>query len=856
MINGQLYVKRNGDSISGAIDVSVTNLLDGIDTAQFAVPNPSRNLLTTWEGYIEDDITIWVYRSAGTDPLIFEGYIESVISREDKIVVNCNDEKAKYRNVIAGSSTGDFSTIEAEGKISVVNNTILTCTDEEGNAFSWTTDEFEDYYVIVDDTSANEYSIALENHDGGDQGYVGYDGTSINHDSENNDYTEVEFEPDGTPWAMQTICNDTTLSYMSIHLEVENANNGLNRIALTSNVTRVRVQFIGYLNLYHGDGTVSAGKQLEVKILMHPDNDGGAGGTYLVIENAKRYFLEANGTNNEFDIVIDQEFIVDATSDIFKNNEGTYWEQGFFTMVFQNFDAEDSGIDTQVIIAMRALQITVYYNTATHSQLNELITDNTSTSILSATNFSTEGVSANDTFTVAIPAATILDRLRIGNPSANMPSLPILLDTTIEKGVAMRYKGATTYDVMLAFCEQFTLHQFTDYNGNQNSVHLAKYADMTEVATAVSGFTQAYQLETPNNKYGHIMVIWKDSMVQKEVDASIKKIHTVFRKDILTQSVAEQLAEDLATEFATFQRAFQLDFEGWNEQLYRVGYLYDVTLEGESYTNLVCRRVSYTQDGSNGMLIRNIFLGGGHTPPDEWHAYMFGTILREMKNTKSTDASTTYSAIRWHNQLNGIGSSDHHAPVTVTDATSCVTLSTQAITVNVKDEDTMASDSATHLATQQSIKAYVDTMQACGSANKRWAPLLPAGELAATLDWNIKANKIDNQSTSGPIYFAWDLGLPLIVNGLHLYIDAVRIGVVDADANNYVDVLVMYYLDKNGGALKLNDGTNRTSADEYTYTLTAASTENYRGVRVQITAQIDTANALDISTVEVEYYYA
>ena len=40
-----------------------------------------------------------------------------------------------------------------------------------------------------------------------------------------------------------------------------------------------------------------------------------------------------------------------------------------------------------------------------------------------------------------------------------------------------------------------------------------------------------------------------------------------------------------------------------------------------------------------------------------------------------------------------------------------LTLTGTDFDVDVKDEDNMASDSATHLATQQSIKAYVDTLE-------------------------------------------------------------------------------------------------------------------------------------------------
>ena len=97
---------------------------------------------------------------------------------------------------------------------------------------------------------------------------------------------------------------------------------------------------------------------------------------------------------------------------------------------------------------------------------------------------------------------------------------------------------------------------------------------------------------------------------------------------------------------------------------------------------------------------------------------------------------------------------------------------------------------------------------------------------------------------------------PTVKGGLKLYVDDMRIGVQDADATNYVTAVYIYGMNYTG-ATEINvSGTNRTSANTYTYAFAAVDASSYDSVLVRVLVVTADAAALDLTSVELLCYYA
>lgn len=98
--------------------------------------------------------------------------------------------------------------------------------------------------------------------------------------------------------------------------------------------------------------------------------------------------------------------------------------------------------------------------------------------------------------------------------------------------------------------------------------------------------------------------------------------------------------------------------------------------------------------------------------------------------------------------------------------------------------------------------------------------------------------------------------LPVTKGTKSLYIDAIIIGVEDADAGDYIDNAYLKKWTAYGtSSTEQTDATNRTSAAEVEFSFTAEDLSDAKRVVVQVDVVATDANDLDISYVLVQYYY-
>lgn len=234
-----------------------------------------------------------------------------------------------------------------------------------------------------------------------------------------------------------------------------------------------------------------------------------------------------------------------------------------------------------------------------------------------------------------------------------------------------------------------------------------------------------------------------------------------------------------------------------------------------------------------------------------------------------------------HGALTGLGDDDHtqYMQDLVDDTTpqlgGNLDVNNQVITfpshsiVDVLDEDDMSSNNPEVLATQQSIKAYVDFLKAqqdsalmIGSDNAAWIPCPFMGSFVADADAGYKTYLYlirNTGETDNDLVFMCPL--PTNRGGKKLYVKGIQFGLINADANDYVDrVYVSYYYYHSAPTIYEQTTNVTTTGDKVSGSGLDAwgsaddcSAGDY--VSVLIETVCTTASDLDIGHVQLQCYY-
>ena len=219
----------------------------------------------------------------------------------------------------------------------------------------------------------------------------------------------------------------------------------------------------------------------------------------------------------------------------------------------------------------------------------------------------------------------------------------------------------------------------------------------------------------------------------------------------------------------------------------------------------------------------------------------------------------------WVSELNCKIFTQFESSATQYGTATTTTLETDEFTVNsfitglgltitdFLDEDDMASDSAVALATQQSIKAYIDQANMIGPANAAWVPCSFMAANAIDLTKYGSFALVNTDGTNGQ--WVYTLLEPFIKNTLKLHITGVRLVISGANATNYVTRVRVDGLVYDNVTNIAQDFADRTTPGLYTSVIAAHDSSGYNEVQIFVEVVVADAAGLDIRGVEVEYYY-
>jgi hypothetical protein len=102
----------------------------------------------------------------------------------------------------------------------------------------------------------------------------------------------------------------------------------------------------------------------------------------------------------------------------------------------------------------------------------------------------------------------------------------------------------------------------------------------------------------------------------------------------------------------------------------------------------------------------------------------------------------------------------------------------------------------------------------------------------------------------------FDLPLPTIKGSLKLYISGIKIGISDADANDYLTNYTIYGFTFDTRTNLRNITTDYTSAQEIEDTFTAVDASSHDRVAISVQVFGTTAYEFDLNFINLRCYYA
>jgi len=147
----------------------------------------------------------------------------------------------------------------------------------------------------------------------------------------------------------------------------------------------------------------------------------------------------------------------------------------------------------------------------------------------------------------------------------------------------------------------------------------------------------------------------------------------------------------------------------------------------------------------------------------------------------------------------------------------------------------------------------IDGKLAIGSANAKYINCIIAGGNLHS-EYRLAFGVVNIGADDFQVQYI--IPLPPVIGILKLYIESVRVGIQNADAGDYLDrVRLVQWTAYSTISVKLDDGTNRTTPEEYDYDFAAVDFSGSKTNIVFLDCFATNAGDLNIAFVEVKYYY-
>jgi hypothetical protein len=644
----------NAGTLLTASEISPILVLDGKDVLTFQLDDSTTTITQKEDIYCE-------YSYDETNYGIFEGFVETISTNHPRLVT-CLGVVAKMEWYMVEEN--QTTTILDEGIVKQVNagdGTRLDLYDNDSVAITDTAPyanpnpSYPEHYLIVSDATKEETVLNLQN---GANNWIGYSDelSPAAWGTETNDYTKVDnasFAADEDHWkviAIKGALDWYTNYFMTINLGLENYG-----IAITETLTNL-----------HVEGTVY------VKV----------GFELMAFENIQSHFLiglTLYGNGNTTVIwsygnrtaIIDRPVLLPFAFDIKNPNCFTEGEPNYTGGAFRLSIYWSRGINANTEnvpyteIQWQALKASISHTTKTFDTLNDAITfTEAGDTIGTAHDYGATGVTANDRWMVGIDYNLALARCFLAEAETSLPAnlrYVINQSTSLGKGIAKRFNGATGFEMMEGLVKDIDFHYWANYN--PATINIDSIAHMLAAVTlntpAVGSVAQLEQYSPAT-----ICVVWKDGYVYAATGVSGAKGLIKFQEEnILTKAEAKARATIYATKYAQPTYAIELKYSGSclvaNGAPPQLGALYDVTLYNDdgtttTYEDLPARRITMFNSGSDEYYEISMSLGLGSTPTEEKIPKDIETIKKQLMQEKIVRMTSTYTPTNRHNALLGI----------------------------------------------------------------------------------------------------------------------------------------------------------------------------------------------------------
>jgi hypothetical protein len=232
----------------------------------------------------------------------------------------------------------------------------------------------------------------------------------------------------------------------------------------------------------------------------------------------------------------------------------------------------------------------------------------------------------------------------------------------IAKGTASDYVGYNEYELFTALCDIMNYQYWVDLTTGDPLVYAM---DEDDIPAATVTYTDDFDInpvvEEDDNEYGAVCVQYRDGLTEEiaaVTPSTSTKVKLIKMRGVRTKSEATEVAARKAEYYSNPHYSFEVVWRRFPANFPSVGVKYTFSPTATvTYTDLVCRRLSVSQDGGLGQWHLSGFFGGASTPDGEYVGKQIGQLQRELSAQQSQTVST--QGAHRHSDLEGIlGSSE------------------------------------------------------------------------------------------------------------------------------------------------------------------------------------------------------